>query len=51
MRRLLESLRLRAQFAIDLFVYRIGRELGSVPADIGSLDALILQAASASTRP
>lgn len=31
----------RAQLAIDLLVYRIGRELGSLAASIGGLDALV----------
>jgi len=31
----------RAQLAIDLLVYRIGRELGSLGASIGGLDALV----------
>ena len=30
----------RAKFAIDLFVYRIGRELGSLAAALGGLDAV-----------
>jgi acetate kinase len=41
MRVLLESAEPRAQFAIDLFVYRIGRELGSLAAALGGLDALV----------
>jgi acetate kinase len=41
MRTLLESPEPRARFAVDLFVYRIGRELGSLTAAIGGLDALI----------
>jgi acetate kinase len=41
MRTLLESPRPRAQFAVDLFVYRIGRELGSLAAALGGLDALV----------
>ena len=41
MRTLLESPEPRAQFAVDLFVYRIGRELGSLVAAIGGLDALV----------
>jgi acetate kinase len=44
MRTLLESLEPRAQFAVDLFVYRIGRELGSLAAAIGGLDALVFTA-------
>lgn len=31
----------RAQLAIDLLVYRIGRELGSLAAALGGLDALV----------
>ena len=34
----------RAQFAIDLFVYRIGREFGSLAAALGGLDALVFTA-------
>ena len=34
----------RAQFAIDLFVYRIGRELGSLAAALGGLDAIVFTA-------
>jgi acetate kinase len=41
MRTLLESPHPRAQFAVDLFVYRIGRELGSLAAATGGLDALV----------
>lgn len=41
MRALLESPEPRAQFAVDLFIYRIGRELGSLVAAIGGLDALV----------
>src|SRR5262249_22536910 len=41
MRTLLESSDPRAKFAIDLFVYRIGRELGSLAAALGGLDALV----------
>jgi acetate kinase len=41
MRTLLDSAEPRAQFAVDLFVYRIGRELGSLAAAIGGLDALV----------
>jgi acetate kinase len=31
----------RGRFAVDLFVYRIGRELGSLAAALGGLDALV----------
>jgi len=41
MRTLLKSSEPRAQFAVDLFIYRIGRELGSLAAAIGGLDALV----------
>lgn len=41
MRTLLNSPEPRARFAVDLFVYRIGRELGSLAAAIGGLDALV----------
>jgi acetate kinase len=41
MRELLASGDPRAAEAIDLFVYRIGRELGSLAAALGGLDALV----------
>jgi acetate kinase len=41
MRTLLASDDPRAQEAIDLFVYRIGREIGSLAAALGGLDALV----------
>jgi acetate kinase len=41
MRTLLASPDPRAAEAIDLFVYRIGRELGSLVAALGGLDALV----------
>jgi acetate kinase len=41
MRELLASRDPRAAEAIDLFVYRIGRELGSLAAALGGLDALV----------
>jgi acetate kinase len=44
MRELLESESPRAKFAIDLFVYRIGRELGSLAAALGGLDAIVFTA-------
>jgi acetate kinase len=34
----------RARQAVDLFVYRIGRELGSLAAALGGLDALVFTA-------
>jgi acetate kinase len=41
MRTLLASDRPAAKEAIDLFVYRIGRELGSLAGALGGLDALV----------
>ncbi len=41
MRTLLASREPAAKEAIDLFVYRIGRELGSLVAALGGLDALV----------
>ncbi len=41
MRALLASAEPRAKLAVDLFVYRIGRELGSLAAALGGLDALV----------
>lgn len=41
MRTLLESDAPRARFAIELFVYRISRELGSLAAALGGLDAMV----------
>jgi acetate kinase len=41
MRILLASDDLRAQEAIELFVYRVGREVGSLAAALGGLDALV----------
>jgi acetate kinase len=44
MRTLLASNSPAAREAVDLFVYRIGRELGSLAAALGGLDALIFTA-------
>ena len=44
MRVLLDSAEPRAQLAIDLFCYRIGRELGSLAAALGGLDAIVFTA-------
>jgi acetate kinase len=44
MRELLASREPRARFAVDLFVYRIGRELGSLAAALGGLDAVVFTA-------
>ena len=41
MRTLLESKELHAAEAVELFVYRITRELGSLAAALGGLDALV----------
>ncbi len=44
MRTLLESNDPRAKLATDLFCYRIGRELGSLAAALGGLDAVVFTA-------
>jgi acetate kinase len=44
MRVLLESADPRARLAVELFVYRIGRELGSLAAALGGLDAVVFTA-------
>ncbi|AMO23766.1 acetate kinase [Ramlibacter solisilvae] len=44
MRALLASDEPRAGTAIDLYVYRIGRELGSLAAALGGLDAIVFTA-------
>jgi acetate kinase len=44
MRVLLESPEPRARLAVELFVYRIGRELGSLAAALGGLDAIVFTA-------
>ncbi len=44
MRTLLESDSARAREAVDLYVYRIGRELGSLSAALGGLDAIVFTA-------
>ena len=41
MRELLASADPRAALAVDLFVYRIGRELGSLAAALGGVDAIV----------
>ena len=41
MRTLLASAAPSAQLAIDVFVYRIGREVGSLAAALGGLDAIV----------
>ena len=44
MRVLLDSNEPRARLAIDLFVYRVQREIGSLAAALGGLDALVFTA-------
>ena len=44
MRELLESDAPGAKLAVELFVYRIGRELGSLAAALGGLDAVVFTA-------
>ncbi len=51
MRTLLASAEPTAKEAVDLFVYRLGREIGSLVAALGGLDALVFTAASASMPP
>jgi acetate kinase len=41
MRTLLESSDPHARLAVDVFIYRIGRELGSLAAALGGLDAIV----------
>jgi acetate kinase len=38
---LLQSREAGAKLAVDVFVYRIGRELGSLAAALGGLDAIV----------
>jgi len=44
MRKLLESREARANEAVDLYVYRIGRELGSLAAALGGVDVIVFTA-------
>jgi acetate kinase len=44
MRTLLASSDPRAKLAVDLFVYRVAREIGSLAAALGGLDALVFTA-------
>jgi acetate kinase len=44
MRTLLASREPRAQIAVDLYIYRIRRELGSLAAALGGLDAIVFTA-------
>src|SRR4051812_17852181 len=43
-RELLESPSPQAKLALDLYIYRIGRELGSLAAALGGLDAIVFTA-------
>jgi acetate kinase len=51
MRLLLASASPRAAEAIELFVYRIGRELGSLAAALGGLDVLVFTAGIGENAP
>lgn len=51
MRTLLASPEPAARFAIDLFCYRIGRELGSLAAALGGLDTLVFTAGIGENSP
>ncbi|HLK90124.1 MAG TPA: acetate/propionate family kinase [Polyangia bacterium] len=51
MRVLLDAKDARAALAIELFVYRIGRELGSLAAALGGLDAVIFTAGIGENAP
>ena len=44
MRNLLASNSRRAAWALEVFVYRVGRELGSLAAALGGLDVLVFTA-------
>jgi acetate kinase len=44
MRELVSSDKAAARTAIDLYVYRIGREIGSLAAALGGLDAVVFTA-------
>lgn len=51
MRVLLRSDDPRAKLAVDYFIYRIGRELGSLAAALGGLDALVFTAGIGENAP
>ncbi len=51
MRKLLGSEEPRAKLAVDLYVYRIRRELGSLAAALGGLDALVFTAGIGENSP
>lgn len=50
-RDLLKSAEPRAQEALDVFVYRAGRELGSLAAALGGLDAIVFTAGIGENQP
>ncbi len=51
MRTLLASEDPQARLAIDLFVYRVGREIGSLTAALGGLDAVVFTAGIGQNAP
>ncbi|MCU0574788.1 MAG: acetate/propionate family kinase [Syntrophobacteraceae bacterium] len=51
MRVLLASEKLQAKLAVDLFLYRIRRELGSLVAALGGLDAIVFTAGIGENAP
>jgi acetate kinase len=51
MRALLASREPRAALAVELFVYRINRELGSLAAALGGIDALVFMAGVGQNAP
>lgn len=51
MRVLLQSPDPQAREAVDLFVYRVGREIGSLAAALGGLDALVFTAGIGENSP
>lgn len=51
MRKLVASDQAAARDAIDLYVYRIGREIGSLAAALGGLDALVFTAGIGEHQP
>jgi acetate kinase len=51
MRTLLESAAPRAKLAVDVYLYRIRRELGSLAAALGGLDALVFTAGIGENAP
>lgn len=51
MREILASDAPRARFALDLYAYRIGRELGSLAAALGGLDAVVFTAGIGENAP